>query len=49
LLRLEGLVTGEHALVIDSRTANRPGRTYGFYEARIGASAGRTTVLPFTI
>ncbi len=38
LLRLDGLLTGEHTLVIDARTANRPGRTYGFYEARIGAS-----------
>jgi RHS repeat-associated protein len=49
LLRVDSLATGEHTLVIDARTANRPARTYGFYEARIGAYAGKTTVLPFTI
>ena len=49
LLRVDNMVTGEHTLVIDARTANRPNRTYGFYEARIGAFAGQTTVLPFTV
>jgi RHS repeat-associated protein len=49
VLPVPGLVTGEHTLVIDARTANGPNRTYGFYEARIGAYAGKTTVLPFTI
>jgi RHS repeat-associated protein len=49
LLLVDGMATGEHTLEIDARTANKPGRTYGFYEARIGAHAGRTTVLPFTI
>ncbi len=49
LLLLDGLVTGEHTLEIDGHTANRPGRTYGFYEARISLTAGQTTALPFTI
>jgi YD repeat-containing protein len=49
LLRIEGLPTAEHTLEIDARTANKPGRTYGFYEARIIVRAGRTNVLPFTI
>jgi RHS repeat-associated protein len=44
-----GLATGEHTLKIDSRTANRGHRTYGFYEARITLRAGITTTLPFTI
>src|SRR6266542_3322001 len=49
LLKVEGLATGEHTLEIDARTANRPLRTYGFYEARILVRAGGTNVLPFTI
>ena len=49
LLLLDGLVTGEHTLEIDGHTASRPGRTYGFYEARISLTAGQTTALPFTI
>src|SRR5260221_4079381 len=36
-------------LAIDARTASRPTRTYGFYEARIAVLAARTNVLPFTI
>src|SRR5206468_8537086 len=36
-------------LEIDARTANTSQGTYGFYEARIGAYAGKTTILPFTI
>ncbi len=49
LLRVEGLATGEHTLEIDARTANKPGRTYGFYEARTIVRAGGTNVLPFTV
>jgi RHS repeat-associated protein len=49
LLLVTTLVTGEHTLAIDARTASTPQRTYGFYEARIGAYAGKTNVLPFTI
>jgi hypothetical protein len=36
-------------LAIDARTASKPNRTYGVYEARIAVRAGRTNVLPFTI
>ena len=49
LLRVEGVATGQHTLEIDARTANKSGRTYGFYEARIIVRAGGTNVLPFTI
>jgi RHS repeat-associated protein len=48
LLLLEGLPTGELELVIDGRTANRPGRTYGLFETRVKITAGITTALPFT-
>src|SRR5262249_37343469 len=44
-----GVNSGEHTLAIDARSANRPQRTYGFYEARIALKAGITNVLPFTI
>jgi hypothetical protein len=49
LLRLDSLASGEHELLIDARTANRPRRTYGVFEARVTMTAGRTTTLPFTI
>jgi YD repeat-containing protein len=49
LLRLDSLVSGEHELLIDARTANRPRRTYGVFEARVTITTGRTTTLPFTI
>src|SRR6185503_11125985 len=49
LLPLDGLASGEHTFAIDARTANRPGRTYGFYEVRWKLKAGQTNVLPFTI
>ena len=49
LLLLDGLASGEHTFAIDARTANRPNRTYGFYEVRWKIAAGRTNVLPFTI
>lgn len=49
LLALEGVTTGEHTFAIDGRSANRPHRTYGFYEVRWKIQAGRTNVLPFTI
>ncbi|HEV8545517.1 MAG TPA: IPT/TIG domain-containing protein, partial [Candidatus Limnocylindrales bacterium] len=36
-------------LEIDGSTANRPGRTYGFFEVRVELAAGQTTALPYTI
>lgn len=49
LLPLESWTSRQTTLEIDARTANKPHRTYGFYEARIGIYAGKTNVLPFTI
>src|SRR5262249_23087517 len=36
-------------LLIDGRTASRPGEVYGVFEVGIDVRAGRTNVLPFTI
>jgi RHS repeat-associated protein len=40
---------GHHELLIDGRTASKPGQTYGIFEIEIDVTAGRTNVLPFTI
>jgi hypothetical protein len=40
---------GHRALLIDGRTAGRPGQVYGVFEFGIEVRAGRTNVLPFTI
>ena len=40
---------GHHELLIDGRTAGRPGQVYGVFEVGIDVRAGRTNVLPFTI
>jgi hypothetical protein len=39
---------GRHVLLIDGRTAGRPGQVYGVFEIGIEARAGRTNILPFT-
>jgi uncharacterized protein DUF6531/Big-like domain-containing protein/galactose oxidase-like protein len=49
LLPLASWTSRLTTLAIDARTANKPHRTYGFYEARIGVYADKTNVLPFTI
>jgi YD repeat-containing protein len=49
LLAMDPWTSRMAELAIDARTASRPNRTYGFYEARIAVRAGRTNVLPFTI
>jgi YD repeat-containing protein len=49
LLTLDGVATGRHVLDINGATANRAGRTYGFFEAGVQIVAGKTTALPFTI
>jgi Bacterial Ig-like domain/Galactose oxidase, central domain len=46
---LEDVPAGTRSLLIDGGTANRPGRTYGLFEARVMIVAGQTTVLPYTI
>jgi RHS repeat-associated protein len=49
LLLLPGLAAGRHQLEIEGSSANRPGRTYGFFEAGLTIVAGQTNVLPYTI
>jgi RHS repeat-associated protein len=49
LLVLEGVPSGWCELTIDGRTASRPGRAYGRFEAGLAIEAGRTTLLPYTI
>src|SRR6266508_6531191 len=49
LLHVPGATNERRALQIDGQTASRPNRTYGFFAHGLTLSAGRTTVLPFTI
>jgi RHS repeat-associated protein len=49
LLELDNVRGGRHELEIEGATANRPGRTYGFFEAGVSVAVGRTSVLPYTI
>jgi RHS repeat-associated protein len=46
---LEDVPSGTRTLLIDGGTANRPGRTYGLFEARVMIVPGRTTALPYTV
>lgn len=46
---LDNVSAGYRTLVIDGSTVNKPGRTYGVFEAFVGIESGRTTVLPYTI
>lgn len=46
---LDNVPSGFRTLLIDGSTANRPGHTYGVFEALVEIGAGRTTVLPYTI
>jgi len=43
---LTKVVAGHHAMVIDGRTASRPGHTYGVFEVGVDLLEGSTTVLP---
>lgn len=45
---LSGVSAGTQTLVIDGRSANRPGKTFGYFEALVSVDAGKTTVLPYT-
>ncbi|MBR8091543.1 Ig-like domain-containing protein [Burkholderia cenocepacia] len=45
---LSGVNAGAQTLVIDGRSANRPGKTFGYFEALVSVDAGKTTVLPYT-
>jgi hypothetical protein len=40
---------GRYVMLIDGRTANRPGRTYGIFRTRVDIKDGQTNVLDYTI
>jgi RHS repeat-associated protein len=46
---LESLTPGHHELLIDGRSANRGGKTYGVFEAGVDVTEGKTNVLSYTI
>jgi RHS repeat-associated protein len=46
---LSDLPAGHHELVVDGRPASRSGREFGVYRVGVDLTAGRTTVLPYTI
>jgi len=46
---LSSIPPGHHELLIDGRTANRPGHTYGVFVVGINVKSSRTNALPFVI
>jgi hypothetical protein len=46
---LTSIPSGWQEMIIDGRTANQPGRTYGVSEVGVGIKAGQTNALPYTI
>lgn len=46
---LTELTPGRHVLTIDGTKRNKPGKTYGLFEARVDVVAGKTTSLRYTI
>jgi RHS repeat-associated protein len=46
---LTNVPAGHQVLEIEGASASVPGRTYGFFEARVSVTAGQTTVLPYSI
>jgi RHS repeat-associated protein len=46
---LISISSGHQELVIDGRTASRPGRVYGVFKVGIDVRANRTNILPYTI
>ncbi|QDY07874.1 hypothetical protein FJK98_12430 [Micromonospora sp. HM134] len=46
---LTGLTAGHHVLVIDGKTASRPGRAFGRFETGVDLRAGETTELGYPI
>jgi len=46
---LESLPAGHQVLHIDGTTANRPGRTYGTFEAGVDLKHDQPSVLPYTV
>jgi len=49
LLLLEDLPPGGYELEIQGESANRPGRSYGMFAARVEVGSGYTNELPYTI
>ena len=46
---LKTATAGHAVMIIDGRTASRPGRVYGIFRAGIDIKGQQTNVLPFTI
>lgn len=46
---LANIPSGQKVMVIDGKTANRPGKTYGLFEVGVDVISGRTNVLSYTI
>jgi RHS repeat-associated protein len=46
---LERIPPGHREMLIDGRSANRAGRTYGVFEVGLELTAGRTNILPYKI
>ena len=46
---LRTTTAGHLVMIIDGRTASRPGRVYGIFRAGVDVKAQQTNVLPFTI
>jgi RHS repeat-associated protein len=46
---LLNISAGHYVMVIDGRTANRPGKTYGIFKTRVEITEGKTNVLDYTI
>jgi len=46
---ISNIHAGYHPMLIDGRTANRPGVQYGLYEAGVKVVAGKTNALNYTI
>jgi RHS repeat-associated protein len=46
---IENIESGHRVLVMDGRTANKAGKTYGVFEAGVEIEASKTTALRFTI
>src|SRR5690606_13416397 len=46
---LANVPSGRQELVVDARTASRPGKTYGFFMIAVDVGEKGTTALPYTI
>ena len=46
---LTGVTSGHHVLLVDGRTANKPGKSYGVFKIGVDVTANRTNALTFKI